>query len=157
MYPGLPSRFVYFLFIINPARSSIVLCFNVFYSLFVSSLEKEIQDRYLDTVLKGNKDGLKVKKIILIMPWSLSVISSAFNIYLRFSYQSETQIADRRSTEKETHGIPRRCCSCRNHEGKRKSSMIFSLLTRKPEILVCVMMLREFGFDVAGRTRVLDQ
>ena len=24
------------------------------------SLEKEIQDRYLDSVLKGNKDGLKV-------------------------------------------------------------------------------------------------
>lgn len=27
------------------------------------SLEKEILDRYLDVVLKGNKDGLKVKSM----------------------------------------------------------------------------------------------
>lgn len=36
MYPGLPSR-----------------------------LEKEILDRYLEVVLKGNRDGLKVKCLIL--------------------------------------------------------------------------------------------
>ncbi|KAI8012751.1 Actin-related protein 2 [Camellia lanceoleosa] len=38
MYPGLPSRFSF---------------------LFSYNLEKEILDRYLDAILKGNKDGLK--------------------------------------------------------------------------------------------------
>lgn len=32
----------------------------IFYFQFPFSLEKEILDRYLEVVLKGNKDGLKV-------------------------------------------------------------------------------------------------
>lgn len=41
------------------------------------SLEKEIQDRYLDTVLKGNKDGLKVEHPTKFI---IAVIVNIFNI-----------------------------------------------------------------------------
>lgn len=34
-------------------------------------LEKEILDRYLDVVLKGNKDGLKVKAMLIIVIFQL--------------------------------------------------------------------------------------
>ena len=34
---------------------------------FFYSLEKEILDRYLEVVLKGNKDGLKVNSKLLVL------------------------------------------------------------------------------------------
>ena len=34
---------------------------------FFYSLEKEILDRYLEVVLKGNKDGLKVNSKFLVL------------------------------------------------------------------------------------------
>ncbi|KAH7665924.1 hypothetical protein IHE45_13G065200 [Dioscorea alata] len=58
MYPGLPSR-----------------------------LEKEILDRYLEVVLKGNKDGLK-KLHLWIGP-----------------------------SEEKAHGVPGGCSTCWDHEG----------------------------------------
>ncbi|CAL5370406.1 unnamed protein product [Camellia sinensis] len=67
MYPGLPSR-----------------------------LEKEILDRYLEAVLKGNKDGLKVRPKLHVL---------------------ETTVADRGSTAKKAYGVPWRSSPCRNYEG----------------------------------------
>lgn len=61
MYPGLPSRFVFLVWLFVIKQEAWWFGFNVLCALFVFSLEKEIQDRYLDTVLKGNKDGLKVE------------------------------------------------------------------------------------------------
>lgn len=43
--------------VISCART--LLMFVVFFIFY--SLEKEILDRYLEVVLKGNKDGLKVR------------------------------------------------------------------------------------------------
>jgi hypothetical protein len=37
---------------------------DFFFSVLIFRLEKEILDRYLDVVLKGNKDGLKVNLIV---------------------------------------------------------------------------------------------
>lgn len=49
--------------------------------LFVNSLEKEILERYLDVVLKGNKDGLKV---ISLFQFSLIFISFTSGKLLSF-------------------------------------------------------------------------
>lgn len=62
MYPGLPSRFVFSYWFHNFETKFDALHVKCLMCSLCFSLEKEIQDRYLDTVLKGNRDGLKVKK-----------------------------------------------------------------------------------------------
>lgn len=66
--------------------SRLCLCLNWMHMpmmsfLFVNSLEKEILERYLDVVLKGNKDGLKV---ISLFQFSLIFITFTSGKLLSF-------------------------------------------------------------------------